>query len=109
MLLQQMYSFIGVFIVSRFSANGAQALAAVGGTSSITSLLIGFFTGLSLGANVLCSNYIGARRQDDLRKTMNSSLSVAVLCGLLIILIGLTCSRQILVLMNVRQCRILLH
>lgn len=101
MVLQQLYSFIGAVVVSNFSADGPRALAAVGSTGSITSMLIGFFTGLSLGANVLCSNHIGAKQTRQLRRTMHCSLPVALICGILVLVIGVVACEPILKAMNV--------
>lgn len=100
-VLQQLYSFIGVLIVSNFSSEGARALAAVGSTGSITSMLIGFFSGLSLGSNVLCSNYIGAKQEGLLRRCMHTALPVALICGIFVLALGIGASRPILVAMNV--------
>ena len=100
MVLQQMYSFIGSVVVSNFSVDGPRALAAVGSTGSITSMLIGFFTGLSLGSNVLCSNYIGARETEKLRRTMHCSIPVALGCGIFVLLIGLLGAEWILTVMH---------
>ena len=101
LVLQQMYSFIGAVIVSNFSADGSRALAAVGSTNSITSMLIGFFTGLSLGANVLCSNHIGAKQTQQLRRTMHCAIPVALICGIFALVIGIAACNPILAAMNV--------
>ena len=100
LVLQQMYSFIGSVVVSNFSADGPRALAAVGSTGSITSMLIGFFTSLSLGSNVLCSNFIGAKEPEKLRRTMHSSLPVALGCGIFVFLVGLICANWVLTVMH---------
>ena len=101
MVLQQMYSFIGAVVVSNFSADGPRALAAVGSTGSITSMLIGFFTGLSLGSNVLCSNYIGGKQAQPLRRTMHCALPVALICGIFVLILGIGACYPILSVMNV--------
>ena len=55
---QQMYNTVDTIIVGRFV--GTQALAAVGSTGALISLLNGFFIGLSRGATVLISQCFGA-------------------------------------------------
>ena len=50
---QQLYNTVDTIIVGRFV--GTQALAAVGSTSSLISLINGFFIGLSTGASVVIS------------------------------------------------------
>ena len=55
---QQMYNTVDTIIVGRFV--GTQALAAVGATGALISLLNGFFVGLGSGATVLVSQFFGA-------------------------------------------------
>lgn len=52
---QQFYNTADAIIVGRFL--GTSALAAVGATSSIVSLLVGFFVGLASGASVVIAQY----------------------------------------------------
>lgn len=65
-LLQQLYSTVDSIIVG--NCVGKEALAAVGSTGSIVSLLIAFSQGASVGAGVIISQYMGAKRKDDVKK-----------------------------------------
>ena len=64
-LLQQLYSTVDSIIVG--NCVGKEALAAVGSTGSIVSLLIAFSQGASVGAGVIISQYMGAKRKDDVK------------------------------------------
>ena len=55
-LLQQLYNMADTLIVGRFV--GKQALAAVGGSSPIITLLVNFFVAMSSGASVIVSQYL---------------------------------------------------
>ena len=81
-VLQQFYNMVDAIIVGRFV--GSQALAAVGATSTIVFLIIGFMTGMTSGFSVITSQRFGAgdirgmkrsvgksRRPSGLRKTIN--------------------------------------
>ena len=48
-----------------------EAMAAVGGNAPVVSLLINFFTGLSIGANVIIARNIGAKNPDKARKAVS--------------------------------------
>lgn len=56
-ILQQLFNSVDVAVVGRFASS--EALAAVGSNSSVISLLINLFVGISVGANVVIANYIG--------------------------------------------------
>ena len=50
-ILQQLFNSVDVAVVGRFASD--QALAAVGSNSSVISLMINLFVGISVGANVV--------------------------------------------------------
>ena len=80
-VLQTLYSAADKVVVGQFAENGALALAAVGGTTSAIHLLIGLFNGLSVGANVICANLMGARKDKELRLAMHTAVLTAGVCG----------------------------
>ena len=86
-LFQMMYNMVDTWVVGRFVSDAA--FSAVGTLGSVTTLMIGFFTGLSSGAGVVISRFFGARRYDRVRDTVNTSvIMTAVLC-ILFTLLGL--------------------
>ena len=95
---QQMYNTVDTIIVGRFV--GTQALAAVGATGALISLLNGFFVGLSSGATVLTSQFFGACDREGVRKALHSGIGLALALGLLISFLGLCFGPQILQLMK---------
>ena len=97
-LLQQFYTAADTAVVGKFASE--TALAAVGSTSHLTSLLLSLFVGLATGANVVCARYRGARRQENLRKCMHTSLLLGLACGLFLGTVGFLLTRPILVLMG---------
>lgn len=87
-LLQQLYGAADRLVVGQFAENGATALAAVGATSSPINLIIGLFTGLATGVNVICANLLGSRDTKGLRKSMHTAVTVGVLCGAVLAVLG---------------------
>ena len=77
---QQMYNTVDTIIVGR--AVGTQALAAVGTTGPLMNLVNGFFTGFSSGATVVLAQFYGARDQSGVRKTIHTSIALALAMGI---------------------------
>lgn len=99
-LLQHLYSAADRMVVGRFAEEGTNALAAVGATGSAITLLLGLFTGLSIGANIVCANMRGARNTTGLRKTMHSAPILALICGMFLMIVGILVCRPMLKLMS---------
>ena len=56
-ILQLLFNAADIVVVGRFV--GSEAMAAVGATSSLINLLVNFFIGISVGANVLVARFCG--------------------------------------------------
>ena len=97
---QQMYNTVDTIIVGRFV--GTQALAAVGSTSALVSLINGFFLGVSSGATVLVSQFFGANDLQGVRRSLHTGIGLALILGLIISFLGLCFGPQILKMMKSR-------
>lgn len=97
-LLQQLYNTADSIIVGNFV--GANALAAVGSSGSPIYLLIGFSQGLAVGADVVVSQFLGAKDHREAQEAVHTSLAIAVIMGLLLTVGGIACGRALLVAMN---------
>ena len=95
---QQMYNTVDTIIVGRFV--GTQALAAVGATGALISLLNGFFVGLSSGATVLVSQFFGANDLHGVKRSVHTGVGLALVLGLIISFLGLCFGPQVLRLMK---------
>ena len=91
---QQMYNTVDTIIVGRFV--GTAALAAVGASGPILSLINGFFLGVSSGATVILSQYCGASDREGISKALHTAIALAVALGLLIMTIGMAMAPSIL-------------
>lgn len=97
-VLQLFFNAADVIVVGKFA--GDHALAAVGSNGSIINLLINVFMGLSVGANVLVARFFAAKQEQELRKTVHTAMTVSILCGIFVAIMGALAARQILKLMQ---------
>ena len=97
-MLQQLFNAADLAVVGRFT--NPQAMAAVGSNASVVSLLISLFIGLSVGANVVVGNLIGAGRRDRLNAAVHTIITVALISGVFLAVFGNLAARPILVLMG---------
>ncbi len=75
-LFQQLYNVVDTVVIGHFL--GDEALAAIGSTSAIYSLLIGFTYGLSNGFSVVLARIFGADDEDSLHRTVGMSVLISV-------------------------------
>lgn len=97
-LFQQLYSFMDALIVGR--TIGKDALAAVGATSSINFLIIGFAQGLTAGLSVLTAQAYGARDERGVRKSFGTSVWISAAIALVLTIVAVAMTRPMLVLMQ---------
>ncbi|MBR2322823.1 MAG: MATE family efflux transporter [Clostridia bacterium] len=79
---------------------GDRAVAAVGSTTSLISLMTMLFIGISVGVNVMVSRYIGEHDEEAVKKTIGLSVPLALLFGVVLIFVGQFCSRFFLEIMD---------
>lgn len=97
-IMQQLFNSVDVAVVGHFASS--QALAAVGSNTPVISLMINLFLGVSMGANVVISNHIGQNDTKRIKQAVNTAGMVAVIGGILLMFIGLTCAKPILTIMG---------
>lgn len=97
-ILQLLFNAADVVVVGRFT--GSEALAAVGSTTQLINLLVNFFTGLSVGVNVMVAHYYGAGDKNGIHDTVHTSMTLAGICGVLMVFIGILAASPMLTLMG---------
>ena len=97
-ILQLLFNAADIVVVGRFA--GAEAIAAVGSTGSIINLIISLFMGLSVGVNVLCARFYAAHFEKDMDETVHTSITLALIGGVVLALIGVIFARPLLRLMG---------
>ena len=78
-ILQQLFNSVGTAVVGRFASS--EALAAVGSNSSVISLMVTLFSGISLGSNVVIANYIGQCDKKRVPRVVHTAVTLALLSG----------------------------
>ena len=97
-ILQLLFNAADIIVVGQFT--GSSALAAVGSTSSLINLFVNVFIGFSIGANVLVAQYFGARDEKNVHETVHTSILLAIICGLILIVAGISLAPPMLELMD---------
>ena len=97
-IAQQLYSTVDSIVVGRYV--GDNALAAVGSAAPILNMLLVLFIGISAGANIMVSQYFGAKNREALSKTVGNSITVTAICCLILVLVAPPLIKPILIGLN---------
>ena len=97
-IFQQLYNTVDTWVVGKYVSN--EAFSAVGTVGPIINMLIGFFLGLSSGAGVVISQYYGAGKTEEVRKTVHTSIMMTIILGLIFTGLGIALIPGMLALMN---------
>ena len=84
---QQMYNTMDTIIVGRLV--GTEALAAVGATGPLVSMVNGFFIGVSSGATVVLSQAYGAGDRKGVSDSIHTGVALSLLLGVMLTAIGI--------------------
>lgn len=101
-LLQIFYNMADHIVVSQFSGDEV-ALAAIGSTGSLTTLVTSFLIGIGGGAGVVVAHFIGARRREDVSRASHTSVLFSIISGFLLMLFGLLISEWALSAMGTKD------
>lgn len=93
-LLQLFYDAFDAWTVGHFISDAA--LAAVGSSSSLIYLMVGFFNGMSLGAGVVIARLFGAKDHNNLRKAIHTAVTFGLIVGVLLTVLGVSFTPVIL-------------
>lgn len=100
-LLQLAYSLVDTRIVGSFL--GEDALAAVGATTTLSNLIVGFLLGLCSGFAILTAQYFGAGDMERVRKSLAEALKMGLAVAVLLTVVGLVFLQPILRFLNVPE------
>ena len=97
-VLQQLFNAADLAVVGNFAT--PEAMAAVGSNGSVISLLVSLFVGMSVGANVVIANLIGAGRRESVNDAVHTVIALALASGVFLTVVGLVLAPRILTLMG---------
>ena len=85
-IFQQLYNTADILIVGRFL--GPDSLAAVGATTAIFDLIIGFALGVGNGMGVVIARYYGARNFSKIKEAVAATWILGALLSVIVMAIG---------------------
>ena len=85
-IFQQLYNTADILIVGRFL--GQESLAAVGATTAIFDLIIGFALGVGNGMGVVIARYYGARNFTKIKEAVAATWILGALLSAVVMLLG---------------------
>ena len=97
-VLQILYNAADQIVVAKWA--GGTALAAVGSNAALINLLVNLFVGLSLGANVVAARCFGAKDERGVQNTVQTSVTLGLVSGVLLAFVGFFAARSLLELMS---------
>ncbi len=97
-VFQLLYNMVDSIIVGNFVSK--QALAAIGSTTVIVSMIVFFFSGFATGAGVVIGNNFGARNMDRLHDAVHTTVAATFIFSLLLTLLGTAAVRPMLIIMR---------
>lgn len=96
--LQLLFNAADMIVVGQFA--GHEALAAVGSTSALISLLVNVFIGLSVGVNVVLARCCGAGDYENGSRTVHTAIALSLISGVALIFMGIAMAEPLLTLMG---------
>lgn len=86
-IAQQLYSFTDSAIVGNYVSS--QALAAVGATSVISNMIIGFLNSGTMGLAIPIAKYYGAKDYHNMRRCIGASAIMTLLASIVLTVLSL--------------------
>ena len=100
-LLQLTFDAADMAVIGRWSQFGHTSLAAIGSTNAITNLMLILMAGIAVGAQVVAAQCYGAKDSRGVSHAFHTALAFAVWSGLILMVLGVTLSRQMMFLVRV--------
>ncbi|MBE6610803.1 MAG: MATE family efflux transporter [Ruminococcaceae bacterium] len=100
-ILQLIYNMADRIVIGRY-AGDPNALAAVGCTGSINNLIVNFLIGVSVGCSAIIAQYYGAKKKHELSRTVHTSITFALIGGIIMAVIAFICVRSLLELIDTK-------
>ncbi len=98
-VLQHFYHAADVIVVGRYA--GQEALAGVGTTGSLITMILNLFLGLSAGVSVVLGRAIGAKKEKAISEIVHTAIVTALIGGAFVTVVGVVFSAPLLNLIGV--------
>ena len=97
-ILQLLFNAADVIVLGRYVS--AEALAAVGSTSSFVNLLVNFFIGISVGVNVMVGQSYAKHNDSMVFDVVHTAIGTSIVAGIIFIFVGIGLSEPLMILMG---------
>lgn len=97
-LLQALYSVVDMIIVGRYM--GDCGIAAVNTSTVLTMFITTFISGFAISGTVLVAQYMGAKEEEQAKKTIGTMLTLFFFIGVVVTALGLVFAQKLLGILN---------
>lgn len=100
-LLQQLYNVVDTIVVGKYVSE--KALSAVGQAFPIVVVFLSLIMGFTLASNILIAQFLGAKKIEKVKKTVQTTILTMFYFGIFMSIIGFFLTPQILYIMRVPE------
>ena len=93
-ILQLLFNAVDLVVIGQYAHY--DAMAAIGATMNFNSLVVNVFIGLSIGANCVISRFYGAKDFVNLKKAVQTTMTISWIGGLFLMVIALLIAKSVL-------------
>lgn len=97
-VFQQFYTMADTMMVGQIL--GVDSLAAIGASASLSNLVIGLCTGVSMGVSIMIAQYYGARDEEGMKKATAGCIRLCMSSVVVIFLVSIVLKRPLLYLLK---------
>lgn len=97
-IFQQLYNVVDTKVVGEFL--GSNALAAIGASSPLFSMIMGALNGMGNGFGIVISKYYGAKDSRHMKQAVANSIVLAAIISVVVTILALFLIRPLLLLLN---------
>lgn len=99
-ILQLLFNAADLVVVAQYA--NEDSYAAVGSTGSLVNLMTNLFIGLSVGVNVLAARFLGSKDNNNLEKTVHTSVLISIVIGFILAVFGVFTAPTFLKMMHLK-------
>ena len=98
-ILQLLFTMADLAVLGIITKND-NAIAAVGASTPIINLFLGFLTGFSVGANVKIAHLVGEKKVEKARAVVGTTVFISIVGGIILMIFGVMLAEQMLLWTN---------
>ncbi len=100
-IIQIFYNTADRIVVGQFSGD-PNAIGAIGSTATLTALMLNLIIGTSVGVSVTVAQSVGAGRNEDISRAVHTSITFALIGGVIVSILGIAVTEPILLLLGTK-------